>query len=232
MENKQTSILECLNAFKTKLLTIFSSIIQENNIIIDINEITLEIDKKNLIFIAQTLKTHPDFCFESLLDISAVDYLHYGISEWETTKATGRGFDRGVDSLKKSETVWNKPRFALSYHLLSIQHNFRLRVKVFLDDAPPMIESVVSIWPSANWYEREAFDLFGILFEHHPDLRRILTDYGFIGHPFRKDFPLSGRVEVRYDAASQRVIYEPVDIVPRILVPKVIRERRREDSNV
>jgi len=232
MENKQTLSLECLSAYKTKLFAIFSSYIQENNIVIDVNEITLEVDKKNLIIVSQTLKTHPELCFESLLDISAVDYLHYGISEWETTKATGRGFDRAVDSIKKPEAAWNKPRFALSYHLLSIHHNRRLRLKVFLDDAPPMIESVVSIWPSANWYEREAFDLFGILFEHHPDLRRILTDYGFIGHPFRKDFPLSGHVEVRYDAASQRVIYEPVDIVPRILVPKVIREKRREEPNV
>jgi NADH-quinone oxidoreductase subunit C len=233
MENTQTSMIECLTSLKNKLWVILQPHIQENNIIIDVNEMTIEIDKNDLIPIAQLLKNHPDLLFESLLDIAGVDYLHYGISEWETTKATEQSFDRAVSSLKKvNESLWKKPRFALSYHLLSFQHNHRLRLKVYLDESLPLIESVHSVWPSANWYEREAFDLYGILFEHHPDLRRILTDYGFIGHPFRKDFPVSGHVEVRYDEQAKRVIYEPVDIVPRILVPKVIREKRREESNV
>ncbi|HRE32978.1 MAG TPA: NADH-quinone oxidoreductase subunit C, partial [Candidatus Berkiella sp.] len=126
---------------------------------------------------------------------------------------------------------WKKPRFAVVYHLLSIALNHRLRVKAFVPDDKPLIDSVVGIWASANWYEREAFDLYGILFNRHPDLRRLLTDYGFIGHPFRKDFPLSGNVEVRYDAKEQRVIYEPVDIVPRTLVPKVIRKNFDESED-
>jgi NADH-quinone oxidoreductase subunit C len=151
-----------------------------------------------------------------------VDYLHYGSSEWETEEATSQGFERACQPMAGGK--WQKPRLAVVYHLLSVQHNKRLRVRAFVADDNPIIDSVVSIWACANWYEREAFDLYGILFANHPDLRRILTDYGFVGHPFRKDFPLSGNVEVRYDAMSGRVIYEPVDIIPRVLVPKVIRE--------
>lgn len=188
-------------------------------------EASIEIPKESLLAVAQVLRDEAGFKFEALMDLAGVDYLHYGISEWETTKATGKGFDRAVDKSKNLQKIkWDKPRFAVVYHLLSYSLNQRLRVKVFCDQDPPIIESVISIWPSANWYEREAFDLYGILFNHHPDLRRILTDYGFIGHPFRKDFPLSGTVEVRYDETLGRVIYEPVNIIPRTLVPKVIRD--------
>lgn len=188
-------------------------------------EATLDITKDILLQTAKTLRDDPRFQCEALIDLAGVDYLHYGLSEWETTKATGKGFDRAVNRGEKLQEIkWEKPRFAVVYHLLSYALNHRIRLKVFLDQDPPIIESVVSIWPSANWYEREAFDLYGILFNNHPDLRRILTDYGFIGHPFRKDFPLSGTVEVRYDETLQRVIYEPVNIVPRVLVPKVIRD--------
>lgn len=190
----------------------------------EFQEITLECDKQDLLDVCQFLKNDPELNFDCLIDICGVDYLEYGVTEWTTTKATGSGFDRAVDfSHQMKETTWKKPRFCVVYHLLSYALNHRLRLKVFCDDRLPLLTSVYTVWPSAIWYEREAFDLYGILFENHPDLRRILTDYGFIGHPFRKDFPLTGQVEVRYDAELGRVIYEPVDIEPRILVPKVIR---------
>ncbi len=189
-------------------------------------ECTLEVLPENLIELCLNLRDLPEFHFETLIDICGVDYLHYGLSEWSTTEATDIGFSRGVYQ-QKTDIKWNKPRFAAVYHLLSLQHNQRLRIKTFINDDPPIVPSVVDIWNSANWYEREAFDLFGILFDGHPDLRRILTDYGFIGHPFRKDFPLIGNVEMRYSAKEQRVIYEPVSIQPRTLVPKTIREDNR-----
>lgn len=181
-----------------------------------------EIDKLKSIFTF----LRDDFGFEMLIDLCGVDYLHYGVDEWATTHATHQGFERGVRpiSLVHPNSKWTKPRLAVVYHLLSLSKNQRLRVRAFVSNEQPVIDSVTSIWSGANWYEREVFDLFGILFQGHPDLRRLLTDYGFIGHPFRKDFPLSGNVEVRFDKAQNRVIYEPVDIVPRVLVPKVIRE--------
>ena len=169
--------------------------------------------------------------FEMLMDLCGVDYLSYGRAEWETASATTTGFSRGVlgrsDSL--AETDYQPPsRFAVVYHLLSISNNARLRLKVACeDDERPMVDSVTGVWASADWFEREAFDLFGILFVGHPDLRRILTDYGFIGHPFRKDFPLIGKSEVRYDPKKGRVVYEPVSIEPRTLVPKAIRDDNR-----
>lgn len=215
-------------------ISILSDILQniDKELSFDFQEETLIIhNNKDLLSVGECLKNHPDLQFESLQDIAAVDYLYYGMTEWTTDKATGKGFDRAVDGSQKNfVTVWNKPRFALSYHLLSYQYNKRLRLKLFIDENRLMVDSVVSIWPSANWYEREAFDLYGVLFEHHPDMRRILTDYGFIGHPFRKDFPVSGTVQVRYDEQQKRVIYEPVDIVPRILVPKVIREKEQQEE--
>lgn len=199
-----------------------------SNLSIAYQEITLEIPKDKLLATSLLLRDDPLFCFTSLIDVCGVDYLDYGVTEWVTEKATGTGFDRGVDHSRqlRVETL-HKPRFAVVYHLLSFPLNQRLRLKVYVEGDPPIIDSVVDIWPAANWFEREAFDLFGILFNQHPDLRRILTDYGFIGHPFRKDFSLSGNVEVRYDAAQKRVIYEPVDIEPRVLVPKVIRDDSR-----
>lgn len=191
-------------------------------------EVTIEVAPADLKTICQTLKTHEAFVFEMLLDVCGVDYLHHGISEWQTETATGSGFERGAQRGDEAQTTaWQKPRFASVYHLLSVRHNQRLRVQTFLEGDPPMVDSLVDVWASANWFEREAYDLYGILYSGHPDLRRILTDYGFVGHPFRKDFPLSGKVQVRYDAEAGRVIYEPVDIMPRILVPKVCREDNR-----
>ena len=190
------------------------------------NELTLEIPASQIVLAAEILHEHPDFLFEMLMDLCGVDYSQYGISEWETANATRTGFSRGTEAFL-TDNAWHKPRFAVVYHLLSITHNHRLRLRVFAEGDSPSVPSVIRIWNSANWYEREAFDLFGIFFEGHPDLRRILTDYGFIGHPFRKDFPLIGNVEMRYSAKDKRVVYEPVSIEPRTLVPKTIREDNR-----
>lgn len=214
-----------IEAIQAQLGSMITALIDANN------EITIEITPANLIHVMKTLRDHDAFQFDGLMDVCGVDYAKYGVSEWTTNKATGTGFDRGVNRSGSPEVVWDKPRFAVVYHLLSYALNQRLRVRVLIEGEPPIIESVNDLWPAANWFEREAFDLYGILFNSHPDLRRILTDYGFIGHPFRKDFPLSGTVEVRYDAAQQRVVYEPVDIVPRVLVPKVIRQDNRYESH-
>jgi NADH-quinone oxidoreductase subunit C len=189
--------------------------------------ISLEVSPDYLQSVLLKLRDEKDLHFDQLIDIAAVDYLKYGISEWATEESTLTGFSRAVDKTGERVVPWNKPRFAVVYHLLSLKHNWRVRVKTFIHEESMMIESCTSIWPAANWYEREAFDLFGILFNNHPDLRRILTDYGFVGHPFRKDFPLIGKVEMRYDAASGRCIYDPVSIAPRTLVPKVIRDDNR-----
>ena len=186
-------------------------------------EITITLEADKLLSAMTALRDKTAFSFDQLIDVCAVDYLHYGSSHWETDAASELGFSRAVDPDVKPQTRDQISRFAVVYHLLSTQKNHRLRVKVYLDEALQILPSVVSIWKSANWFEREAYDMFGILFENHPDLRRILTDYGFIGHPFRKDFPVSGHVEMRYDATLEKVIYEPVDILPRTLVPKVIR---------
>jgi len=183
---------------REKLGDYITNLVQANG------EVTLEINPKYVLNVCRELRDNPIFACEQLMDVCGVDYLDYG-------KESQNGVRPG-------------PRFAVVYHLLSLKHNYRIRIRTFLDDDMPMVDSVVSIWSSANWYEREAFDLFGILFEDHPDLRRILTDYGFVGHPFRKDFPLSGHVEMRYDPEKQRVVYQPVSIDPRTLVPRVIRE--------
>jgi NADH-quinone oxidoreductase subunit C len=189
-------------------------------------EHTLELNQSSLLNVMHALRD--EFAFDQLIDLCGVDYLHYGASEWSTEPATDEGYSRAVDpSMNKNPSTWQKPRFAVVYHLLSLASNARLRVRVFADEKTLLVPSVVSVWPSANWYEREAYDLYGILFDGHPDLRRILTDYGFIGHPFRKDFPLIGEVEMRYDAKAQRCVYEPVSIQPRTLVPKVIRDDNR-----
>lgn len=168
-----------------------------------LNEITVTIDKDCVLPVCEALRDDDQFLFGECIDVCGVDYLEYGNGDWEG------------------------PRFAVVYHLLSVEHNHRLRLKVFVDGEPPIIDSVTGIWASANWFEREAFDLFGIVFDGHPDLRRILTDYGFVGHPFRKDFPLIGHVEMRYDEEQQRVIYQPVSIEPRINQPRVIRDDLR-----
>jgi len=188
------------------------------------NELTIVIPPAHILDVCQAL--HNRFGFTQLMDLCGVDYSQYGQTDWETKMATSTGFSRAVSKGIFKE-VEDKPRFAVVYHLLSIKNNQRLRVRTFAEGEPPRIDSVIDIWSSANWYEREAFDLFGILFDGHPDLRRILTDYGFIGHPFRKDFPLSGNVEMRYDPEKKRVIYEPVSVEPRTLVPRVIRHDNR-----
>lgn len=170
---------------------------------VEFGELTVELPREHLSSVCTALRDEEVFHFEQLIDLCGVDYLDYG------------------------NGVWSGPRFAVVYHLLSVKNNQRIRLRTFVGDEMPRVDSVLEIWNSADWYEREAFDLFGIVFEGHPDLRRILTDYGFIGHPFRKDFPLSGNVEMRYDPEQGRVIYQPVSIEPRMLVPRVIRDDNR-----
>lgn len=205
-----------------------------------VGEVTIEVGSDDLLAVMTALRDAEGLKFDQLIDLCGVDYAAYGQDEWITEASSWTGFSRGVDGFSmgrmgitgiygvhevKSNTG---RRFAVVYHLLSIELNQRLRVKVFTtDDAFPVVDSVISVWNSANWYEREAFDLYGIIFEGHPDLRRILTDYGFVGHPFRKDFPLIGNVEMRYDPDRERVIYQPVTIEPRVLVPRVIRDDSR-----
>lgn len=197
------------------------------NAITDRNQVTIEIPAAQLLNVCRALHDEEGFHFEQLMDVCGVDYLHYGQADWETEDTTSTGFSRGVSIGVYQESSDKPQRFAVIYHLLSVEHNRRLRIRCYTEGNPPRVDSVVDIWNSANWFERETFDLFGILFDGHPDLRRILTDYGFIGHPFRKDFPLSGNVEVRYDPDKGRVIYQPVTIENRVLVPKVIRHDNR-----
>ena len=200
------------------------------------DELTLEVAPEKMLEAATVLRDQ--LGFEQLVDLCGVDYSQYGEDEWKTNRASSSGFSRGVDGASslgrlrfgdELEAVSEKgKRFAAVYHLLSYSTNQRIRLRVYApDDDFPVIPSVVDIWAVANWYEREAFDLFGILFDGHPDLRRILTDYGFVGHPFRKDFPLVGHVEMRYDPERSRVVYEPVSIDPRVLVPRVKRDDNR-----
>ncbi len=166
-----------------------------------LGELTLVLRPQDYAEAMRTLRDHPECRFEQLIDLCGVDYRDYG------------------------DGIWEGARFAVVVHLLSLTHNRRVRVRTFCpDDDLPVVASLIDLWPSANWFEREAFDLYGIVFEGHPDLRRILTDYGFIGHPFRKDFPLSGHVEMRYDPVQQRVIYQPVSIEPREVTPRIVRD--------
>jgi NADH-quinone oxidoreductase subunit C len=200
-------------------------------------ELTYEVPAAQLLEAATVLRDHADLKFEMCMDVCGVDYLEYGRAEWKTQDATTSGFSRGVSRYVAPDGT-SAPavagrRFAVVYHLLSIALNQRLRLRVFCpDDAEPMVDSAAGIWAGVDWFEREAFDMFGIFFRGHPDLRRLLTDYGFIGHPFRKDFPLSGNVEVRYDPEKARVVYQPVSIDPRVLVPKVIRHDNRYDPQL
>ncbi len=194
---------------------------------------SLLVAAEDWIEVAEALRDEPQFNFESLMDVCGVDHLGYGQDEWNADTATRTGFSRGVSSVAAQHSDREGPRFAVVYHLLSYTHNTRLRVKVFaLNDDYPRVPSVYPIWNGADWFEREAFDMFGILFDGHPDLRRIMTDYGFIGHPFRKDFPLSGNVEVSYDAEKGRVAYQPVSIEERTLVPRVIRDDNRYSADL
>lgn len=187
-------------------------------------ETTLEIPRDKLLEVCRILRDDPSLRFEQLMDLCGVDYSEYGQS---SRGVTGLIAEDVIEFPDYPEQPWTGPRFAVVYHLLSLTHNERLRLRVFTDDEAPIVDSVIDIWAAANWFEREAFDLFGILFEGHPDLRRLLTDYGFVGHPFRKDFPLIGNVEMRYDPEKKRVIYQPVTIVNRVLVPRVIRRDHR-----
>lgn len=187
-----------------------------------VEQIIMDVPVASLIEVATVLRDEESFAFDQLMDLCGVDFSAYGETDWQTHGATSSGFSRGV-SVDEAEEADDERRFAVVYQLLSLNHNRRLRLRVFTSGEPPIVPSVISIWNSADWYEREAFDLFGILFDGHPDLRRLLTDYGFIGHPFRKDFPLEGNVEVRYDEEKGRVIYQPVTIENRVLVPRVIR---------
>jgi len=201
-------------------------------------EITIDVAASA--WLAAALALRDEFGFEQCVDVSGVDYLSYGSDEWDTD-VSSEGFSRGVEGKGAGRFAWgespngaaNSPerRFAAVAHLLSYQHNQRLRLRTFAEnDDLPVVSSLTSVWPGTNWFEREAFDLYGIVFEGHPDLRRILTDYGFVGYPFRKDFPLIGNVEVRYDAEKKRVVYEPVSIEPRVLVPRVIRDDARYET--
>ena len=207
-------------------------------------ETTLEVDSRDWLATCQALRD--EFGFEQLTALSGIDYMGYGSVEWDTDGVSSGGFSRGVEGQGAGRFGWGEQpsqerdggivpiavpqrRFAAVLHLISYAHNLRLRVRCFAgDDTLPVVPSVTGIWIGANWFEREAFDLFGIVFEGHPDLRRLLTDYGFVGHPFRKDFPLIGNVEVRYDEERKRVVYEPVTSVePRVGVPRVIRDDAR-----
>jgi len=211
-----------------------------SKVVVENDELSVEVDADNLIEAATALRDNPTTSFEQLIDVCGIDYLAYGQGEWETG---GSGFSRGVSSGSSIGRMSfgdeapaydsDTPRFAVAYQLLSLKHNARVRLKVYAKDNEfPVVPSLTSIWSSAEWAEREAFDLLGIHFDGHTDLRRLLTDYGFVGHPFRKDFPLVGNVEMRYDPKKKRVIYEPVTIEPRVLVPRVIRKttRRSEEA--
>jgi len=228
---------DALQTLVEKLQTRFGDTLLECKL--DRDEVTIEIPPARALEVFTALRDEPDFAFEQVMDVCGVDYSAYGEVEWATSESTDKGFSRGVVEratgrgpaaiqYAAGKIVAGKGRFAAVYQLLSVSRNQRVRVRVFApDDELPVVPSVVGVWASANWFEREAFDLFGIVFEGHPDLRRLLTDYGFIGHPFRKDFPLIGQVEMRYDPARGRVVYEPVSIEPRVLVPRVIRKDNR-----
>ena len=194
-------------------------------------QLTIEIPAQKLLEACTQLRDDESFAFRQLVDLCGVDYAEYGKADWQTsTDATRSGFSRGVGQNEYAYDEWQKDRFAVVYQLLSHTHNQRLSLRAFAEGDPPRVDSVCGIWSCADWYEREAFDLFGILFDGHTDLRRLLTDYGFVGHPFRKDFPISGQVEMRFDPEKKRVVYEPVSIEPRVLVPRVIREAQSSDS--
>jgi NADH-quinone oxidoreductase subunit C len=188
-----------LEQLKTTLQNVLGT--RAEQLVEALGELTLTVKASDYLEVARTLRDHPDLKFEQLMDVAGLDYSAYG------------------------DGIYDGPRYAAVSHLLSLSHNWRLRVRVFApNDDLPVVASLIDVWSSANWFEREAFDLVGIVFEGHPDLRRILTDYGFIGHPFRKDFPTSGYVEMRYDPEQKRVIYQPVTIEPREITPRIIRE--------
>lgn len=204
---------------------------------ISLDLVVIDVSSDQLLTVCQKLHDDPALSFKQMSDLAGVDYATYGVAEWSTDTENMASFSRAVNTASTGSLTFDsgldlppsdQPRFWVAYHLLSLDHNVRVRVRCAApDDAMPVLPSVTPVWNCADWYEREAFDLFGILFDGHADLRRILTDYGFTGHPFRKDFPLIGNVEMRYDSVKERVVYEPVSIEPRVLVPRVIREDLR-----
>ena len=197
------NITVSIDTLQTALKAVLGERIQ--HLELALGELTLTVAAADYVSVANSLRDHPDLAFEQLLDLCGMDY---------------SGYKDGAES-----KFTNQARYAVVSHLLSLTHNWRLRVRVFApNEDMPQVASITPVWNSANWFEREAFDLYGILFEDHTDLRRILTDYGFIGHPFRKDFPTSGHVEMRYDAEQKRVIYQPVTIEPREITPRIVRE--------
>jgi NADH-quinone oxidoreductase subunit C len=221
-----------LNTLKSRLTEAFGSKVvslQER-----LGELTLVVKAADMSGVFTRLRDDANLRFEELIDLCGIDYSTYGSESSEDGRYLvdqpheGPRFSSDMtDEAGSVSTETRTTRFATIYHLLSITHNVRLRVRVFAeDDAMPMMDSVIGVWPVANWYEREAFDLYGIIYTGHPDLRRILTDYGFVGNPFRKDFPLSGTVEMRYDAEQRRVVYEPVSVEPREVTPRTLREEQ------
>ena len=232
--NVQELSLALTSTFSSKLQ---SNVVVQNDVF---GEVTIEVLAKDALSVFERLRDDEIFKFEQLIDVCGVDYSEYGSVEWTTESSSSTGFSRGVepatgarlrfgDDIEATES--GRPRFASVYHFLSVTFNHRLRVRVYCENENvPVVPSVIDLWPAANWFEREAFDLYGIIYEGHPDLRRILTDYGFVGHPFRKDFPLIGHVEMKYDEEQKRVVYQPVSIKPRVLVPRVIRDDGRFDQ--
>lgn len=215
-----------VNVLCTEIKERFSAWI--TNAAVAYGELTVEVKSEYLLDSCRVLRDDARFDFRQLLDVCGIDYLHYGLDDWQTESTTETGFGRGVTENLLRENAAKPVRFAVVYHFLSLTLNHRIRLRVNIPhDSELMVDSLMDLWPSANWFEREAFDLYGILFKGHPDLRRLLTDYGFVGHPFRKDFPLIGKVEARYDGKLKRVVYEPVSIEARILEPKVIRRDHR-----
>lgn len=209
-----------------------------DNVATAFGQVTIEVVPAHLVEVCTVLRDEPGFRFAQLSDLCGVDFLLFGEAEWAgSDTATSQGFGRGVTGAGPGRFDWTHHpehpqflrRFASVVHLMSYEYNIRLRVRTFApEDALPVVPTLTGVWPGANWYEREAFDLYGIVYEGHPDLRRILTDYGFVGHPFRKDFPLIGNVEVRYDPEARRVVYEPVtSVTPRVTVARVVREDSR-----
>lgn len=224
-EKKNEKLLQVLNSLDLPI----------RDLRVESGDVQAEVSQDDLLALMRELKHADGLKFEIVADVCGVDYLGYGEDEWAEDKSTS-GFARAVTRSDYKESIQEhleeSRRFAVVYNLLSLTYNHRLRIKVYPDDVDlPVVPSIYDLWPGVNWFEREVYDMFGIRFEGHPDLRRILTDYGFEGHPFRKDFPLSGYVEMIYDEQEKRVKYQPVDIEERVLVPRTIRERSRRPDN-
>ena len=217
MSSYRTLEIQLQNVFVSETIHLFNAH----------GELTLEVPKDKLLETLGSLRDNQGCQFDTLIDLCGVDYSAFGLTEWQTESATSQGFSRGKQPMQTNVLT---PQLAVVYHLLSTKLNHRLRVKVYCEE-PSIVPTASTIWAGADWFEREAYDMFGILFEGHTDLRRILTDYGFVGHPLRKDFPVSGHVEMRYDAKTQRCVYEPVDLEPRVLVPRVIRDDNRQETS-